>query len=63
MAAFTDQRLGRLTLISDLLRRLPDTRCEEPKLDWKPLGEPPAKERFTVLKPIPDYPVPEGGED
>jgi polyphosphate kinase 2 len=54
---FNDQRIGRLTLIRDLLDRLPDTKCEEQKLDWPPLGGAPAKERFTVLKPIPSYPV------
>ena len=54
---FNDQRLGRLTLIRDLLDRLPDTRCEEPKLDWPPLKGTPKKERFTVLQPIPNYPA------
>ncbi|MCH8617222.1 polyphosphate kinase 2 [Sphingomonas sp. SM33] len=57
---FNDQRIGRLTLIRDLLDRLPDTECKEPKLDWPKLKGKPAKERFTVLKPIPDYPVAEG---
>ena len=54
---FNDQHLGRLTLIRDLLDRLPDTVCDEPKLDWRPLGHKPRRERFTVLKPIPAYPV------
>ncbi len=53
---FNDQRLGRLTLIRDLLDRLPDTKCEEKELDWPPLGSAPKKGRFTVLKPIPSYP-------
>jgi polyphosphate kinase len=54
---FNDQRLGRLTLIRDLLDRLPDTECEDAKLDWPALGHKPSKETFGVLKPIPDYPV------
>jgi polyphosphate kinase 2 len=58
---FNDQRLGRLTLIRDLLDRLPDTECEEQKLDWSPLKGAPKKERFTVLKPIGSYPL--GGDD
>jgi hypothetical protein len=60
---FNDQRVGRLTLIRDLLDRLPDIRCEEQKLDWPPLSGAPEKERFTVLKPIPSYSVPKGGKD
>jgi polyphosphate kinase 2 len=60
---FNDQRVGRLTLIRDLLDRLPDIRCEEQKLDWPRLSGAPEKERFTVLKPIPSYPVPKGGKD
>ena len=54
---FNDQRLGRLTLIRDLLNRLPDTKCPEEKLDWPPLNGAPKAERFTVLKPIAPYPV------
>jgi len=49
---FNDQRVGRLTLIRDLLDRLPDTKCEERKLEWPPLESAPRKERFTVLEPI-----------
>ena len=54
---FNDQKLGRLTLIRDLLDRLPDTKCEEKPLDWAPLGHDPHNESFGVLKPIPDFPV------
>ena len=49
---FNDQRRGRLTLVRDLLDRLPNTLCKEDKIDWPPLGHPPLKERFGVLKPI-----------
>ena len=54
---FNDQPLGRLTLIRDLLDRLPDTKVKEAAIDWKPLGHKPLKEKFGVLRPIPDYPV------
>lgn len=60
---FNDQRLGRLTLIRDLLDRLPDTKCEEPRLDWPPLKGAPKEERFTVLEPIPNYPVGKDDEE
>lgn len=49
---FNDQRRGRLTLIRDLLDRLPDTQVEEPELNLEPLKRPPAKEQFRVLEPI-----------
>ena len=54
---FNDQRLGRLTLIRDLLDRLPETTCDEKPIDWPPLGHEPLKESFGVLKPIRDFPV------
>ena len=54
---FNDQRLGRLTLVRDLLDRLPNTRCEEKPVDWPPLGHEPLKESFGVLKPIPHFPA------
>lgn len=54
---FNDQKVGRLTLIRDLLDRLPDTKCEEKPLDWPELGRKPSKESFKVLKPIANYPV------
>ncbi|WP_062352501.1 polyphosphate kinase 2 [Pseudoxanthomonas mexicana] len=49
---FNDQRAGRLTLIRDLLDRLPDT-----QVPLEPLGLPPLKvklhkERYGVVKPI-----------
>ncbi len=54
---FNNQKRGRLTLIRDLLDRLPDTRCDEASVDWPALGRKPSKEKFGVLKPIPDFPV------
>jgi polyphosphate kinase 2 len=50
---FNDQRLGRLTLIRDLLDRIPDVRVPEQKVEFPPLPHAPLKERFTgPLKPI-----------
>jgi len=52
---FNDQRLGRLTVIRDLLDRLPDTKVKPEKITLKPLKNGPAREEFGVLKPIPPY--------
>lgn len=49
---FNDQRRGRLTLIRDLLDRLPDTRVEAPEIALPPLPDKPKKEKFGVLEPI-----------
>ena len=49
---FNDQRRGRLTLIRDLLGRLPDTGVPESTQDFAPLAGKLQKERFGVLKPI-----------
>lgn len=51
---FNDQRRGRLTLIRDLLARLPDTTTPEAPLKLKKLGHPPLHEVFDILKPIAD---------
>ena len=51
---FNDQRRGRLTLIRDLLDRLPDTQVPEPALDLPALPHPPLAERYGVLRPLPD---------
>ncbi len=52
---FDDQKRGRLTLIRDLLDRLPDTRVSEPDLEFTPLGGKPARERYGVIEPIPVF--------
>jgi polyphosphate kinase 2 len=52
---FNDQKRGRLTLIRDLLDRLPDTRVPETPLQFEPLPGKPAKERYGVVKPIPPF--------
>jgi polyphosphate kinase 2 len=54
---FNDQKRGRLTLIRDLLDRLPARKLTEPKVVYPPLEGKPAKEKFGVLKPIHDFPV------
>jgi polyphosphate kinase 2 len=54
---FNDQRRGRLTLIRDLLDRLPDTDCEPAALDFKPLTHKPEHETFGILKPIAPFKV------
>lgn len=49
---FNDQKVGRLTLLRNLLDRLPDTKLPVAELDWPPLKGKPSKERFGVLQPI-----------
>jgi polyphosphate kinase 2 len=49
---FNDQRQGRLTLIRDLLSRLPDTEVPPAELEFEPLEGKPSKEKYGVLKPI-----------
>ena len=55
---FNDQRLGRLTLIRDLLDRLPDTRCDAADLDMPPLAKKAKKEKFGVVEPIRPFKLP-----
>ncbi|WP_374530870.1 polyphosphate kinase 2 [Novosphingobium sp.] len=52
---FNDQHRGRLTLIRNLLDRLPDTAIDPEPLDMKPLGHAPSEESFGVLAPIAPY--------
>ncbi len=52
---FNDQRRGRLTLIADLLSRIPDTHEAPEAIDFPELGREPAKEKYKVLKPIKDF--------
>ena len=49
---FNDQKLGRLTLIRDLLDRLPDTSVPDTITELPPLGREPLKERFGVIEPL-----------
>jgi len=52
---FNDQKRGRLTLIRDLLDRLPDTRVPPAEVELPPLPHKPLKERYGVLEPIEPY--------
>ncbi|MES2753299.1 MAG: polyphosphate kinase 2 [Pseudomonadota bacterium] len=52
---FNDQERGRLTLMRDLFDRLPDQKLPYPDMDWPPLAEPAARERYGVLQPIAPY--------
>jgi polyphosphate kinase 2 len=48
---FNDQKRGRLALIRDMLKRLPDTNVPPSKIAFEPLPGKPKKERFGVVKP------------
>ena len=52
---FNDQRRGRLTLLRDLLDRLPDTHVDPEPLELLPLDHEPVDESFAVLGPIAPY--------
>ena len=59
---FNDQRRGRLTLIRDLIDRLPDTAVEDPPLELTPLGHEPQVERYGRLRPIPAFAPPKDND-
>ncbi len=52
---FNDQRRGRLTLIRNLLDRLPDTRVPDSSIELPALAGKPVRERFGALKPLPAW--------
>lgn len=52
---FNDQRLGRLTLIRDLLDRLPDTAVPLEPMGLPPLKGKPQKEKYGAVKPLPPF--------
>ncbi|MDR7192109.1 polyphosphate kinase 2 [Luteimonas terrae] len=52
---FNDQRRGRLTLIRDLLDRLPDCHVDAPPLRFPRLRRKPEPERYEVLPPLPPF--------
>jgi polyphosphate kinase len=56
---YNDQAIGRLTLLRDLLDRLPDTELPLANIPWPQLDHEPFKERYGVLEPIPSYPIAE----
>ncbi len=55
LVEFNDQKRGRLTLIRDLLDRLPDTHVPDTKLKLTPLPGKPLKERYGVIEPIASF--------
>ena len=54
---FNDQKRGRLTLVRDLLDRLPDTHVADEPLEFPELLREPAIESFGVVQPIASYSV------
>ncbi|MGB3740012.1 MAG: polyphosphate kinase 2 [Pontixanthobacter sp.] len=54
---FNDQKRGRLTLVRDLLGRLPDTHVDPPALAFPPLRHEPRRERYGTLTPIAGFPI------
>jgi polyphosphate kinase len=54
---FNDQRIGRLTLIRDLLDRLPDTWVEPRDIELPELSGKLAKEKFGLIKPLKPFKV------
>jgi polyphosphate kinase 2 len=56
---FNDQPRGRLTLLRDLLDRIPDTDLPLTQIPWEPLPGEPLRESYGVLQPIPNFPIAE----
>ncbi len=54
---FNDQKRGRLTLIRNLLDRLPDTTVPIEDLALPPLAGKPQRESYSVIEPLPPFPV------
>jgi len=54
---FNDQKRGRLTLIRDLLDRVPDTHIEEESVELPPLAREPSEERYGVVEPLKRYKI------
>jgi polyphosphate kinase 2 len=52
---FNDQKVGRLTLIRNLLDRLPDTSLPAPDLTLPSLKGAPKRESYSVIEPLPPF--------
>ena len=52
---FNDQKRGRLTLIRNLLDRMPDNYVAPEELTFEPLGHEPLTETYSVIEPLPSY--------
>ena len=57
---FNDQRRGRLTLIRDLLDRLPDVHVAVDKPELPALRGKLHRERYETVAPLPAYAPPKG---
>ncbi len=57
---YNDQKQGRLTLIRNLLDRLPDTAVPQEEIDWPELDHEPLDEEFRLIQPIPHYEADDG---
>jgi polyphosphate kinase 2 len=55
LVEFNDQKRGRLTLIRNLLDRLPDTCVPAKPIDFPPLRGKPLKEHYSVIEPLTPY--------
>ena len=56
---FNDQKQGRLTLIRNLLDRIPESKVPRPVIDLPSLDQKPSKESYAVIDPLPDWIPPE----
>ncbi|KPF91607.1 polyphosphate kinase [Novosphingobium sp. AAP83] len=52
---FNDQKVGRLTLIRNLIDRIPDHTVAEEKVELPPLKGKPSNESFGVVQPLEDF--------
>jgi len=52
---FNDQRRGRLTLLRNLLDRLPDTQVAHQEIVFEPLAREPSREAYSYIEPLPPY--------
>ena len=60
---FNDQKRGRLTVIRDLLSRLPTAEVPAEPLDWPPLGHAPLEEEYGLIAPLPPFRKGDGEND
>jgi polyphosphate kinase 2 len=54
---FNDQKLGRLTLIRNLLDRLPDTSLPAPEIELPKLKRKAKRESYAVIEPLPPFKI------
>ena len=52
---FNDQKQGRLTLIRNLIDRIPESKVPRPVVDLPPLAGKPSAENYSVINPLPHY--------